>query len=70
VTSTLKGVTSAAGQVPSAATTAWTVLKNRKLIAAGAAAGVTALSAASYAVGRHAERSGHGPVTRMTGGRI
>ncbi|NEB76786.1 hypothetical protein G3I40_16380, partial [Streptomyces sp. SID14478] len=64
------GVTAAAGQVASAANTAWVVLKNRKMIAAGATVGVTALTAASYAAGRRSERGHHGPLTRLTGGRV
>ncbi|MFI7382617.1 hypothetical protein [Streptomyces sp. NPDC049813] len=65
-----EGVTAAAGQVASVATTAWTVLKNRKMIAAGATVGATALTAASYAAGRRAERGSQGPLTRLTGGRV
>ncbi|SDJ55103.1 hypothetical protein [Streptomyces indicus] len=65
-----KAVTSAVGQAGAVALTAWTVLKNRKLIAAGAALGVTAVSAGSYAVGRRAERGRRGPVARWTGGRL
>ncbi len=65
-----RAVVTASGQVAAGAKTAWTVIANRRLVAAGAAAGLTALTAASYAVGRRAERQGHGPLTRMTGGRI
>ncbi|WP_416756432.1 hypothetical protein ACMAVT_30265 [Streptomyces sp. FW42] len=65
-----RAVVTASGQVASGAKTAWTVIANRRLVAAGAAAGLTALTAASYAVGRRAERHTHGPLTRMTGGRI
>ncbi|GAA3506378.1 hypothetical protein GCM10019016_134930 [Streptomyces prasinosporus] len=63
-------VVATSGQVAATAKTAWTVIANRRLVAAGAAAGLTALTAASYAVGRRAERHTHGPLTRMTGGRI
>ncbi|EHN74659.1 hypothetical protein SMCF_5894, partial [Streptomyces coelicoflavus ZG0656] len=49
---------------------AWTVVTHRKLVAAGVGAGLTAVSAASYAVGRRAGRHTHGPLTRLTGGRI
>ncbi|MGA5414485.1 hypothetical protein [Streptomyces pseudogriseolus] len=65
-----RAVVTASGQVVAGAKTAWTVVANRRLVAAGAAAGLTALTAASYAVGRRAERHSHGPLTRMTGGRI
>jgi hypothetical protein len=65
-----RAVVTASGQVAAGAKTAWTVIANRRLVAAGAAAGLTALTAASYAVGRRAERHTHGPLTRMTGGRI
>nr|WP_078969460.1 hypothetical protein [Streptomyces cyaneogriseus] len=58
------------GRVTTTAQTAWTVIAHRKLVAAGAAAGVTALSAASYAVGRRSARRTLGPLTRLTGGRI
>lgn len=46
----------ATGQVTSAARTAWTALAHRKMLAMGVGAGVTAVSAASYAVGRRAGR--------------
>ncbi|WP_055574386.1 hypothetical protein, partial [Streptomyces prasinopilosus] len=65
-----KAIVATSGQVAATAVTAWTVLTNRKLVAAGVGAGLTVLSAASYAVGRRAERHSHGPLTRMTGGRI
>ncbi|WP_320783762.1 hypothetical protein [Streptomyces sp. CRN 30] len=65
-----QAIVTASGQVAATAKTAWTVLKHRKLIAAGVGAGVTVLTAASYAVGRRAERHSYGPVTRWTGGRI
>ncbi|MEU6775054.1 hypothetical protein [Streptomyces sp. NPDC046759] len=60
----------ASGQVAATAKTAWTVVAHRKLVAAGVGAGLTALSAASYAMGRRAERHTHGPLTRLTGGRM
>ncbi|WP_371673421.1 hypothetical protein OG985_40675 [Streptomyces sp. NBC_00289] len=76
-TSAVKGVevgrqaiVSASGQVAAGAKTAWTVLAHRKLVAAGVGAGLTVLSAASFAVGRRTERHTHGPVTRLTGGRF
>lgn len=65
-----RAVVATSGQVAAGAKTAWTVIANRRMVAAGAAAGLTALTAASYAVGRRAERHTHGPLTRMTGGRI
>lgn len=60
----------ASGQVATTAKTAWTVVAHRKLVAAGVGAGLTALTAASYAMGRRAERHTYGPVTRLTRGRI
>ncbi|CAL9349401.1 hypothetical protein [Streptomyces sp. NPDC057838] len=65
-----QAVVTASGHVAATAKTAWTVIAHRKLVAAGVGAGLTALSAASYAVGRRAERGAHGPLTRLTGGRI
>ncbi|MFF7380988.1 hypothetical protein ACIP4Q_37740 [Streptomyces massasporeus] len=65
-----QAVVTASGHVATTAKTAWTVIAHRKLVAAGVGAGLTALSAASYAVGRRAGRGTHGPLTRLTGGRI
>ncbi|MEU1574043.1 hypothetical protein ABZ519_23355 [Streptomyces collinus] len=65
-----QAVVTASGHVATTAKTAWTVIAHRKLVAAGVGAGLTALTAASYAVGRRAERGAHGPLTRLTGGRI
>ncbi|MFB6849557.1 hypothetical protein ACFCXS_32505 [Streptomyces sp. NPDC056373] len=65
-----QAVVTASGHVATTAKTAWTVIAHRKIVAAGVGAGLTALSAASYAVGRRAERGAHGPLTRLTGGRI
>ncbi|MBV2354143.1 hypothetical protein KUM39_07155 [Streptomyces sp. J2-1] len=60
----------ASGQVAATAKTAWAAVSQRKLAATGAAAGLTAISAASYALGRRAERGTQGPLTRITQGRI
>lgn len=65
-----QAVVATTGQVAATARTAWTVLAQRKAVAAGVGAGLTALSAASYAVGRRAARHSHGPLTRLTGGRF
>ncbi|MGC9499510.1 hypothetical protein [Streptomyces sp. WG7] len=65
-----RAVITTSGQVASTARTAWTAIAHRKLVAAGMGAGITALSAASYAVGRRAGRHTQGPLTRLTGGRI
>ncbi|MGC9377879.1 hypothetical protein [Streptomyces sp. MH13] len=65
-----QAVVTTSGQVASTAKTAWTAIAHRKLVAAGMGAGITALSAASYAAGRRAGRHTHGPLTRLTGGRI
>ncbi|MFE7758759.1 hypothetical protein [Streptomyces sp. NPDC057429] len=59
-----------AGKVASTATTAWTVLKHRKAIAVGAAAGVGGLLGGAFALGRQTARTHVGPITRLTGGRI
>ncbi|MEU5047329.1 hypothetical protein [Streptomyces griseorubiginosus] len=63
-------VVAASGQAAAVAKTAWTVVAQRKLIAAGVGAGLTVLGATSYAAGRRAGRHTLGPITRMTGGRI
>ncbi|MFH9008507.1 hypothetical protein ACH4E5_35370 [Streptomyces afghaniensis] len=65
-----QAVVAASGHVAASAKTAWTVIAHRKAVAAGVGAGLTVLSAASYAVGRRSERHTHGPLTRLTGGRI
>ncbi|MET7453334.1 hypothetical protein ABZT03_15855 [Streptomyces sp. NPDC005574] len=65
-----QAIVSASGQVAAGAKTAWTLLANRKLVAAGVGAGLTVLSAASFAAGRRTERHTHGPLTRLTGGRF
>ncbi|MFV0137811.1 hypothetical protein ACLGIH_32260 [Streptomyces sp. HMX87] len=65
-----RAIVTTSGQVAAGAKTAWTVMADRKLVAAGAAAGLTALSAASFAVGRRSGRRTQGPLTRLTGGRI
>ena len=65
-----QAVIAASGQAVALAKTTWTLLANRKLLAAGVGAGVSALGALSYMAGRRAGRHTHGPITRMTGGRI
>ncbi|MFJ7149168.1 hypothetical protein ACIQVT_13355 [Streptomyces sp. NPDC100445] len=65
-----QALVTASGQVATTARTAWTVVAHRKLVAAGVSAGLTAVTVASYAMGRRAERSSHGPLTRLTQGRI
>ncbi|WP_261953616.1 hypothetical protein [Streptomyces nigrescens] len=60
----------ASGRVAATAKTAWVVLAHRKWVATGMGAGAIALSAASYGIGRRAERHSHGPLTRLTQGRI
>ncbi|CAM5278112.1 hypothetical protein STENM36S_09081 [Streptomyces tendae] len=65
-----QAVATTSGQVAATAKTAWTVVAHRKLVAAGVGAGLTAVTAASYAMGRRAGRHTHGPLTRLTGGRI
>lgn len=65
-----QAIVTASGQVAATARTAWTVIAARKYLAAGVGAGLTALSAASYAAGRRSGRQAQGPLTRLTGGRI
>ncbi|MFK4149909.1 hypothetical protein [Streptomyces sp. NPDC004065] len=65
-----QALVSASGQVAATAKTAWTVVAQRKLVAAGLGGGLAALSAASYTVGRRAGRRAQGPLTRLTGGRL
>ncbi|MFD9323614.1 hypothetical protein ACFWDQ_39275 [Streptomyces sp. NPDC060053] len=65
-----QAIVATSGQVAATAKTAWTVIAHRKLVAAGVGAGLSALTAASYAVGRRSGRHPQGPLTRLTGGRI
>jgi hypothetical protein len=65
-----RAVVTASGQVAATARNAWTSVADRKLVATGVGAGLTALTAASFLAGRRTERRGHGPVTRLTGGRF
>jgi hypothetical protein len=65
-----QAIVATSGQVAATARTAWTVIAHRKLVAAGVGAGLSVLTAASYAAGRRAGRHPHGPLTRLTGGRI
>lgn len=58
------------GRVGTTAQTAWAVIAHRKLVAATAAAGLTAVSAVSYAAGRRSGRRTLGPLARLTGGRV
>lgn len=63
-------VVDASGQAVALATTAWTLIAHRKLLAAGVGVGLSALTATSYLAGRRSGRHTHGPITRLTGGRI
>ena len=65
-----QAIVATSGQVAATARTAWTVIAHRKLVAAGVGAGLSALTAASYVAGRRAASHPHGPLTRLTGGRI
>lgn len=58
----------ASGKVVATAGTAWTVLQNRKAIVAGAGAGVVAVTAVSFAVGRKVEQHSRGPLTKLLAG--
>ncbi len=63
-------VGSAAGRAGAKAGTAWSLVKARKAIAAGAGAGVATVVAGSYALGRRAGLRSRGPLSRLTGGRL
>ncbi|MFF8829920.1 hypothetical protein [Streptomyces sp. NPDC015131] len=63
-------VSTAAGQTVGKAGVAWTLVKARKAIAAGASAGVVTVVASSYALGRRAGLRQRGPLSRLTGGRL
>ncbi|MFF4208697.1 hypothetical protein ACFYZE_04825 [Streptomyces sp. NPDC001796] len=65
-----QAVTAASGKAVVFAKTAWTSIAHRKLLAAGVSAGLSAFGATSYLAGRRAGRRTHGPITRLTGGRI
>ncbi|MFJ6120203.1 hypothetical protein [Streptomyces sp. NPDC092129] len=65
-----QAVIAASGQAVSLAKTGWTLIAHRKILAAGVGAGLSALGATSYLAGRRAGRRTHGPITRLTGGRI
>lgn len=66
-----QAVASTAGKAVATASTAWAVVKHRKAIAAGAAAGVVGLMGGAFAAGRHTNKPhAAGPLTRLTGGRI
>ncbi|MFE4856686.1 hypothetical protein [Streptomyces sp. NPDC056670] len=58
------------GKSVQAASTAWTVVRKRKQIAACAGGGALAALAGAYSLGRVAARRGQGPFTRVTGGRF
>ncbi|MBC9714697.1 hypothetical protein H9Y04_19245 [Streptomyces sp. TRM66268-LWL] len=57
-------------QATTLATTAWTVVRARKLIATAGAVGTATVAATAFAAGRRSQRAAHGPLTRLTGGRI
>ncbi|MFI8966526.1 hypothetical protein ACIGO8_30945 [Streptomyces sp. NPDC053493] len=65
-----QALTANAAKLASAAGTAWTVVKDRKMIAAGAAAGVVGVASAAFAVGRTTAKPAMGPLTRLARGRI
>ncbi|MFK4071575.1 hypothetical protein [Streptomyces sp. NPDC029674] len=56
------------GKTLQAATTTWTLLKNRKAIAMGVGSGAVAMLAGAYALGGANVRRGQGPLTRATRG--
>ncbi|MCA1221909.1 hypothetical protein [Streptomyces sp. 8L] len=67
-----KAAASLGTSVTSGATLAWTAVKDRKRIAAGAGAGFVGLMGAAFAAGRATAKSHTkgGPLTRLTSGRI
>ncbi|MGW6063217.1 hypothetical protein [Streptomyces sp. NPDC055189] len=65
-----KTVVSATGKVASTAAAGWTLVKNRKAIAAGAAAGVVSVAGVAFTAGRRTAKVQGGPLTRLTHGRI
>ncbi|MFF1692191.1 hypothetical protein ACFVXC_00995 [Streptomyces sp. NPDC058257] len=65
-----KTVVSAGGKVASTAVAGWTLLKNRKAIAAGAVAGLVSVAGVSFTAGRRTAKVQGGPLTRLTHGRI
>ncbi|MBE8472297.1 hypothetical protein [Streptomyces justiciae] len=65
-----QAVIDASGQAATLAKTTWTLIAHRKAVVAGVGAGLSALGATSYLAGRRAGRRTHGPITRLTGGRI
>ncbi|MFE6166130.1 hypothetical protein ACFQ7F_45385 [Streptomyces sp. NPDC056486] len=65
-----KTVVSATGKVAATAVTGWTLVKNRKAIAAGAAAGLVSVAGVAFTAGRRTAKTRGGPLTRLTHGRI
>ncbi|MEV6653635.1 hypothetical protein [Streptomyces sp. NPDC051219] len=63
-----RAVVATAGKAASTALTTWTVIKNRKAIATGAAAGLAGVAGAAFALGRHTARPQGGPLTRLVRG--
>ncbi|WP_185302395.1 hypothetical protein [Streptomyces finlayi] len=65
-----QAVTANAAKAVSVATTAWTVVKHRKAVVTGAAAGVAGVAGAAFALGRSTAKPPVGPLTRLARGRI
>ncbi|WUU18787.1 hypothetical protein OG866_42140 [Streptomyces sp. NBC_00663] len=65
-----QAVIDASGQAVTFAKTTWTLIAHRKALVAGVGAGLSVLGASSYLAGRRAGSRTHGPITRLTGGRI
>ncbi|MFF1400657.1 hypothetical protein ACFVZD_43850 [Streptomyces sp. NPDC058287] len=65
-----QAVTANAAKAATAVNAAWTVVKNRKLIAAGAAASIVGVAGAGFAMGRATAKPPVGPLTRLAGGRV
>ncbi|MEU9981171.1 hypothetical protein [Streptomyces sp. NPDC050856] len=63
-------VGSAAGRAVGKVGVAWTLVKARKAVVAGAGAGVATVVASSYALGLRSGLRRRGPLSRLTGGRL
>jgi hypothetical protein len=61
-----KAVTSVTGKATTAAAAGWTVVKHRKAVAAGTAAGVASMVGAAFLAGRHTARPRGNLLTRLT----
>ncbi|MFG2138399.1 hypothetical protein [Streptomyces sp. NPDC048650] len=65
-----RAAVAASEKCAAAAGTVWTAVKNRKVVAAGAGAGLIGIVSAAFAAGRATARPRTGPLTRLAHGRI